>query len=532
MNTVIDAARRMVPRWRPASIALRQGELASAAASDRALDMSSLLEVALGEPIRDWESNRDFGHAADLVCAASVLALGALPDAVRSAAMYVLREDDSSRPIRRIAARLLGETELQDGGETPESEAAEIGLSIRARRAALRRFPQNPLVWTDLARDFASTGSSEAAFRAMRAAIGLAPDNRFVLRSFTRLALHLRTVQGLSAPSEALDRLRRSPAVAKDPWLVAAEIAASMVLDKSPRRVRVARELLERGDFPAFHLSELAGALASLEIDSGSIRRGRKLLDRALVAPTDNVVAQAAWTARRIDSTPIDPKYLKYDFTFEARAFEHFQGGRWPETLGDALAWHADEPFASRPLILAGFVAGVAMADFDRCARITREGLRVNPNEQTLRNNLAFALASDGKIEAAYDALRRLPAQSVSADVLPAYTATWGLIAFRAGLPELGRQLYELAIRRAKVARNASAEAIAVTFLAREERFAGTADASAAFIRAQELAKKLPLHTHLATLQEHVRTTPFGGAKAALALGGPGVRDFPELRDL
>jgi hypothetical protein len=45
----------------------------------------------------------------------------------------------------------------------------------------------------------------------------------------------------------------------------------------------------------AWHLGELAAAIATREIEGGGDKLGKKLMRTALIDPTENVLAQAEW---------------------------------------------------------------------------------------------------------------------------------------------------------------------------------------------------------------------------------------------
>lgn len=496
----------MVPRWRPAAQTLRLGEFTPL----RVTVPSEIRSPGLLEGLtNDWNEHRRFGYAADLVSAALTLGIDDIPSAVREAAEFILAEirADDPRPVREIAARLLAKPVTVESVNTSASDAGSIYARLRVGRIATRIYPYNPLLWVDMARDYASLGQTDSAERAMRVAIGLAPKNRFVLRSFTRLALHLAQRDHTELPEEALRRLRRLTRVVGDPWLVAAEIATSMVLGKTASSIKSGRTLLHSGDFDSFELSELAGALGSMEMDAGGTKAGRKLFAQALVRPTDNVVAQAAWTARHFDSSVLDPRSLQGPVTFEARAWELFRAGDWNDAVNEAMSWHHDEPFASRPIHLATFISAVVLADFSLAAQLARVGLDVNAQDQTIRNNLAFALASDGKPSEAETVLGELHPSNVRDDIKIAYIATWGLISFRKGSLQDGRELYEAAIEQARRQRDATSEALATLYLAREERIAKTSNADASVRRAADLVSASSLG-YLQKVLEQVRSLP------------------------
>lgn len=508
MTSLVDDARRMVPRWRPSGLTAASGEFTPLHAAARTEPPST--DAILRDLVADWLRNRRYGYAADLVSAGAALGSGQLPSEVGEAAAFVLRSTTTHdrRSVRRLAEKLLAAPDVALVSSKWEIDATALPTTLRDHRRAARRYAFNPLAWVDLARAHASLGHRRAAERAMRVALGLAPEHRFVLRSFTRLALHLGTTKELDTPVEAWERLRRAVRARRDPWLVAAEIATAMVIRQAPKSVKTARELLGSNNFSPFDLSELAGALGSLEIDSGAVKLGRKLLGRALIQPTDNAVAQVAWTARNRDVSLLTPQHLELELTFEARAWENYRAHLWAAAIGEAERWHWDEPFAARPLQLATFVAAVPLGDFARTARLAQQGLNVNPEDQGLRNNLAFALASSGKWKEAGLVLEKLKPDDVRPDVLIAYVATWGLIHFRQGLTEQGRTLYIAAIARAHKERSIEDEALATLYLAREERLAGCEEAAETARNAADLVQKRPLAHLKAVLTQVEHTSP------------------------
>jgi hypothetical protein len=258
MTSLLDDARRMVPRWRPAGQTLAHGEFAPLALETRALWTGP--DELLRSVTADWLKRPQFGFAADLVGVASILRLGELPDAVRNAAEFILSNtaDGDPRAIRRVAAELVG----RGDGMTSSDRAHQpttLRLRLRGLRAETRNYEFDPLKWVDLARLHASLGNRSHAERAMRVAMGLAPQHRFVLRSFTRLALHLGNDKDLTLPIEAWTRLQRALKNTNDPWLIAAEIATAMVIGRTPRSVKAARGLLTSARHSPFELSEMAG---------------------------------------------------------------------------------------------------------------------------------------------------------------------------------------------------------------------------------------------------------------------------------
>jgi hypothetical protein len=121
----------------------------------------------------------------------------------------------------------------------------------------------------------------------------LAPDNRYVLRSLTRFWVHQ------AEPDLALHFLSKFAATRRDPWLLAAQMAAEDVAHKGPSNWREAKRILSAEQFSDFELTELAAAFGTLELQAGSHKLARKMFRRSLTAPTENSVAQVQWASRR-----------------------------------------------------------------------------------------------------------------------------------------------------------------------------------------------------------------------------------------
>lgn len=120
------------------------------------------------------------------------------------------------------------------------------------------------------------------------------------------------------------------------------------------------------------------------------------------------------------------------------------------------------------------------------------EGLRSNPEDQLLRNNLAFAYARSGDFAEAERVFRkvRLPLQPTYP--LAVYQATCGLIAYIRGDYEAGRQHYREATKSPDPQTRALA---AVSYFETEWTFFPSQRAEIA----RELARMLPRVTDPAT---------------------------------
>ena len=187
----------------------------------------------------------------------------------------------------------------------------------------------NSIGWVDMARHYAMLGQLTHAARAMQNGLILAPNSRFILRSAVRLYVHSQD------PERALHTLGQSDVISRDPWLRAAEIAVSGLMEKTPPRLRQTRRALRSGSLDHRHVSELASAVATFEMHAGSNKSARRLFNIALEFPTENSVAQADWAAERIHGISLNKDHFLLPRTFEAKAIDHFNKLKWAECLNE-----------------------------------------------------------------------------------------------------------------------------------------------------------------------------------------------------
>lgn len=191
--------------------------------------------------------------------------------------------------------------------------------------------------------------------------------------------------------------------------------------------------------------------------------------------PTENTLAQLEWAhhwshgmvEREADLTAVEDAY-------EARTRHLLATGRPEDALAESLKWLEFEPYSVEPATFASYVAPIGLADFEEAERIARIGLKPNPKDHVLLNNLAFAVLSQDKTIEAHDVLRKISPTTISES--PTLRATAGLYAFRTGDAGRGRELYASAVRRA-AAENMPADLqalIALFWMREESRVSGT----------------------------------------------------------
>ena len=491
MPSVEDRQRQVVPRWRLFEETLSRGELAPMTFVNR----PSPTEDVVAEQVQDWKETPTLSVAADLVSVALTLGLDKI---AVDAAQFVLDDTAAPAAARGVAAIYLRNAGIHVSEEVPAlvlPEAVE-GTSpkltpsdgrriveIHRLREFLAEYPRNPIQWCNLALYYTAIGEHAKAERAITVALGLAPNNRFVLRAASRFFLHI------GEWHRAHQLLAGSPLVRTDPWILAAEIATADDRRKTSSNMRRGKRILESQQFADKQLSELASAVGTVELKAGKARAGRKLLETSLKDPSENSIAQAAWARRNIGANVFVPQTMKSP---EAASWTAWQTEQWGLSLEQVKKWHADQPFSGRPAMLGSFIASAVFENFDQAQAFAVTGLRSNRDDVTLLNNYAFSAAMKGDIPVAEQVLKRIPLDALGDTAEAIWVqATKGLVAFRSGNTELGRELYRKAIALAYSKGDQTRAVHARVYLALEEKRAGTPNADELCDEALKLATKL-----------------------------------------
>ncbi|PLX72620.1 MAG: hypothetical protein C0607_16045, partial [Azoarcus sp.] len=469
MKAIVDSFdRQIVPRWRD---------------SAHTVCSPDLLPLRARKGVKEWESDiegkaatlaeqQSIGVAADL---ANTAILEGRQDLLAIAAKTLLAPGAGSPKyladqIRKQLEHPIGEQkEVGPGHDTPRRE------EMAQLRRQLLVEPRNPVVLMDLARLQATSGNRTKAERLAWQALTLSPNNRWLLRSTSKLL----TAHG--KPDEAHRLLIRSGATMTDPWLIAAELATAQASDRSPKYWRQAQSFLEAKAFAPIHLSELASAVGTIDVLDGKIKKAKERFHQSLKAPTENALAQMKWAEGKIRNgfhleELISNNRLAYEAAFRTAYTERDM----EKALQMAQEWMADEQFAPEPVANVTYVASL-LDDYDMAIRSTERELRLAAaREICIINNRVYALMSGGKAFTDEKAGAELSdwVSSISRDLREGRIqdvgdqvhalANLGLLFYRAGELELGRKFYDQAADLTKTAKTRQTEGPVLTYHARE----------------------------------------------------------------
>lgn len=428
----------------------------------------------------DWENLPLKVFAVDFVGTALIASDFSNSKAIK-AAKQILKSKPNKIEID-IANRFLKKVNaptLQTANKKEEYHKIISNLKFETKA-----YPLDATRWVDLAFFYTSFGQNKKATRCMDIAVAIAPENRFILRSASRLYLHIEDDE------RALQVIRKSMLSKVDPWLIAAEISISESLNISSIRKDKGKRIIETTTLGNINISELAGTMGTLEAQHGANKKAKKHFRLALEVPTENTAAQAIWMQKNT-LLNLDISKLSNEFQFEANANLNFAEGKYKEALKDSWKWLEFQPFSSRPAVFGSYIASTVLEDYDKAIQIIERGRLASPSDFLLNNNLAFSYASKGDIIKAEKALDAISHQQLSETEIATSLATKGLIEYRKGHSEIGKNLYNASIEKFKKLKDQRAISLATFFMAREESKAKSKDGDDLYTKALQLANKI-----------------------------------------
>ena len=474
------AKRRILPRWRASGKAARSADFSALKPARFApVDVNGLVRKAR----LDFELEPSVGTAAEMMTAAS---LAGDDTTARQAALFLLDDRAATPGALASMARLIVGEEAFGHRISEQEKTSEIRRLLRINGA-------NPMLWSDLARHFASIGRKEKAQRCMSVALSMAPDHRWMLRTAARFLVH----QEDSAAAHRL--LANHPKTRSDPWLLAAELACAQVAGRAPKHWGAANDLLRRRSHSPEHSSELAAAVAMLELEGGNRKGARKAVFRALEAPTENTLAQVSWAMaqqRLQDGFGLEALVQRTSDAYEADCRLRLAEGDLLGALGAAETWREDEPFAARPCAEIAFIASLIddherTAEMANCVSLLDGHLELNVEMNCLFSKLSSGNLSQDRDGRELDRIRGRLLEAMEQGGEAAYhaIANMGLWEYRYGNPAVGRALYDKAVDIALKLHQRDTAAMAAVFGAREAFLASDSAAPAMLARAQVLTK-------------------------------------------
>lgn len=451
--------RRVVPRWRPSS-ASPGLELSTHGKTRKFAKWS---EQSFARTLRRW---RQAESVATALAVARAAAFSGREDLARDA--YGFLRDRLSKDDPRLRGLIILPTPVAKGSSDSSAGQSRF-LSLKKR---LAQNPRLALSWCDLSLAYCSVGNVEKARHAMGIAQSLAPTNKFITRSAARFHIHL------DEPDRAHRLLLGHPDVRNDPWLLSAEIATAAVAEKTSKYLKLAQKSIIEDRWSPEVSTELAAAVGTEELCSGSNKAARIAINKSLLAPTDNSLAQATFVARSTTGIELE-KATPVHNAFEAGVYKFWGEGDLRQALDGCQLWLGDEPFSSGPAVLGSYLAMVGLGDTNEAEALASRGLAANPRDVVLLNNKVVALAEQGREADAIQLFNTIDFEGAESRHKPLLVATAGLLYCRYDAFDRGARLYESAISYFRERGDYGSALLAELYFIREMKTRGLPEATA-----------------------------------------------------
>ena len=485
-----DKPRNVIPNWRSYSDTLNLSELDSVKTSKK-----KLVKYNLSEYINDFKQNKSTVYASELI-SAGVSNNQTLIAEVKEAAKFLLDAGESVNESQlKIANKIYNNQSIYEAPQVntilPLTQFSEKNYhaDIRMFKNLIKVNPYNAIPYVELSRCYATLGISDKSISAMKVALHLAPGNRFVLRSATRLFAHYDSPQEdhLSYVHYYLKKYARA---SKDPWILSAEISTANVLEKTSKNIKQAIELIDAKKYTPDSITELASSIGTIEFSHGSNKKAKKKFQTSLLSPNDNSLAQAEWISNYM-SLDVDQSAYSSKKNFEAMALDLYYDDKYEDALDYTVKWFMDQPYSTRSVTHASRLISPLKGKnekTDTLIQLLASGLISHPNEPIIINNLAYALALNGEPMKAMEYINNHKHHKMDSIQRTCFKATEGLAQFRLDKPDIGRKLYQEAISDAKKDDEKVLNWKAILNLAREEFLAGSNESA----YMMEIVEKIP----------------------------------------
>lgn len=466
----LTGRRKLIPNWRSFKTTLKLGELASANEVYAQSDNNDLIK----DKITAWKNSPTILSAAELLNASTVLGFSNM-DEINSAAEFISENPQHSSVSLLSLANKFCEKISEDNipslitldlyEEFEELRRKEkLRKKINTIKKRIYNHPRNAILWVELSRYYSIIGQLEQAIKTMKIAYSLAPENRFILRSLSRLFVH-------SGDYDiAHDIIRKSPLIKSDPWILSAEIALASQRERQSKFIKEGINMVNSDKFNPFSITELSSGIGTIELENGTVKKSKSFFTKSMISPNDNSLAQAEWAIQEEKKLHLIIPRIERLESFEAMAYECYEKNDWNGVLDNCLKWFVDTPHSKTSMLIGHHVACIFLKDNELSIKFCEAALVSHPNDPTLLNNLSYSLALLNRTEEAskYIKIAENDPDLSETDSI-CVKATKGLIHFRVKEIEKGRELYLEAMNEAKKTSHDYFFTIALLNLTREE---------------------------------------------------------------
>jgi len=372
----------------------------------------------------EWLKNKSVSLAQELIASSKTLQLPC--DSIISEAKSFLNINTSYNNFFL--------SDLKNTDIIYNCEQINIKESIHTIRNKLRGELVDPILWVDLAYYHLLLGNKDKAERCIKVALSLNSTNYYILRSASIFFIHN------NDPEQALRILNTSSSSFTHPLIISSEIAIAEAFDLRSKRIKQGFEVAKNQNISPLFLTELHATLATLEYNSGSKKKGKKLLQKALLCPNENSLAQIEFINNRFDENFDIQTYLVFG-KYEVNTWSAYRNLNYEKVIEQSKLWFYYHPFSTRSIVLYSYINTLIFENYTDTIDLLNRALVINPNDPVLLNNKAVALAKNNQVDEARKTINKIVV-TTEHDDYDVILATKGLIELKDGNTDMGNQYY------------------------------------------------------------------------------------------
>ena len=423
-----DSKRSLViPKWLSLHKAWTENENKYFGKSKLIINPHTINEIELD--YEEFKVNPSVANAADLLSSAFVIER---LEIAKHAALFLEEVPNLHPETRKLVNRVLyGKRKIIS------DNLENINNDINKIRNKLKLYPKNPLFWIEIARLFTIRGHTRKARNAVNIALTLAPYERYIVRSGFRFFIH----------NDEFDvahyYAKRAADYSADPWLKSLEVNAAILNNFNLSKIKKFNtKTIPNKEL--YNYSEWIESIGMIELNYGNESKAKKNFKLAWTDPSLNVIAHGEWILRnRFPALPL-PAGLDFSKSFEATSWRFYYNLELENAIFASRSWILEEPYSSHPYLLNSSILCLN-GNLKESITISKSGLITNPNDLSLKNNLAYSHLLANDLKEAESILHSFPINIPDQNRI-FYLATKGLLAYKKNDILLGRSLYSESI--------------------------------------------------------------------------------------
>lgn len=414
--------RQLLPRWVPF---LDSNLYYPQSTPEKKMDEFEIMNFT--DTINEWDKKPTFSLAGEIISKSHFYKITDTPS-YKEAVDFVLSEEGYLQHNPFIS-NILGEKQREGDYKRISKLKKEISYNF------------SPSLYVDLAYYYEILGQSKIADKAIQIACYLHPDNAFLLRSISRFFLLRKDIE------KALYILTSNSNVQENPLIISAEISISEAFNCKSKLLRKGHILTKNESISNIYENELFATFGTLEFNNGNSKKGKKLINQALLAPNENIIAQARYLSAKFQKE-IDLNTQRVPNRYEADTWIAYNQKDFSSVITQSEKWFYFQPFSASPAIMNSYINSLVFGNEKDSIKMAKQALKISKDDFSLQNNLVVAACRDNQIEMANIEFKKLKSFSIKEDInKEILLATSGLLDYRNGYFEIGRKKYEEAIQ-------------------------------------------------------------------------------------